>query len=654
MTNVMYFLFAKKALFLTFGLKPNLLFMTKNYLKLALGLAFAFMVNQTVQAQTVFSYTGATETYTVPDGVTLISIEAKGSKGLDGSPAVGGNGAIMYGEFDVNPGDVITVYAGGNSAGIKAGGDGSWAENTTTGTLLIVAGGGGGATHSKVGAGAPTTNDGTASISHDGYTDGAPGTGGNGGGAGTGAWGTGGGGGWLSAGSAGLGSPGGAMPCKGSYGTTYAGGAGGGYSGGGGVDMGPGWGTGGGGAGGSYNIGETQDNVAAANAGLGEVTINEICTPLSVTVSDEEICLGESFTLDAISEGGGTITWDGGVINGEPFTPETAGSITYTATSDAELDCGYSVDIIVNELPEVAASVDLEVICAGESVVFSVSGADSYTWTPGDVVAGDPYTIETEGLNTFTVEGIDETTGCVYESVVEVMVNAIPDVTANVDDNEICIGESIVLTGGGAVTYEWEGDVVDGDSYTPDMTGEMNFFVTGTDENGCTDTASVDVTVFEAIEITYVGEDEMMGSDASIDITVTGGNPAYSFDWDNDGTGDFDDTEDLTDIAGGTYVVVVEDEAGCTGTATIDVGTQLGIDSDDLFLTVYPNPIVDHVTIQTNGKFSYILMSTDGAQLTTGSASELEELDLSELADGVYLLSVSTINGSRVIQLVKQ
>ncbi len=625
--------------------------MKKNYKSLKLILGLALFASVQAEAQDVYTYTGATDTYVVPADITSISIEANGSKGLDGASSTGGNGATMYGEFAVSPGDVLTFYVGGNSAGIKAGGDGSWVENTTSGTLLIVAGGGGGATHSRDGAGAPITNDGNASISHDGYTDGAPGTGGNGGGAGTGAWGTGGGGGWLSAGAAGAGSPGGAMPCLASYGTTYAAGAGGGYSGGGGVDMDSGWGTGGGGAGGSYNVGDAQDNLAANNAALGEITFTELCSPITVTVTSESVCLGDTFTIDGA--GAGTISWDGGVVNGEPFTTVDAGVFTYTSTSDSDADCGYSVEIEVLELPEVTASADETSVCAGESITLTGGGADTYEWTPGDIVDGEAFTPEA-GEHTFMVVGTDDA-GCENAAEIDVLVFDLPEVTATADDDEICLGESVTLTGEGATTYEWDGGVEDGVSFTPDAAGTNTYEVTGTDDNGCVNTETVDVTVYEALEIAYTTTDELFGDDGEINITVTGGNPAYTFDWDNDGTGDFDDDEDLTGLAGGTYIVVVEDAAGCTATETINLATQLSIGTENgIALAVYPNPTVGAITIQTAGNFNYELTAINGDIMLNGQAVDKTEISLDDFASGIYFVSVKTQGQVKTIKVVKK
>ena len=52
-------------------------------------------------------------------------------------------------------------------------------------------------------------------------------------------------------------------------------------------------------------------------------------------------------------------------------------------------------------------------------------------------------------------------------------------------------------------------------------------------------------------------------------ITVTGGSTPYTYDWDNDGTGDNDDNEDVAGLGDGTYYVMVTDSNGCTANDSI-------------------------------------------------------------------------------------
>jgi gliding motility-associated-like protein len=72
----------------------------------------------------------------------------------------------------------------------------------------------------------------------------------------------------------------------------------------------------------------------------------------------------------------------------------------------------------------------------------------------------------------------------------------------------------------------------------------------------------------DPLNITYSKADVTCagGSDATIDIEVTGGNPAYTFTWSNLAT-----SEDLTDIPFGEYQVLVNDTKNCTDSLTIAI-----------------------------------------------------------------------------------
>ena len=62
-------------------------------------------VNPCVSGNTVFVYTGAMQSFTVPAGVTSITIQALGAQGGGN----GGLGAKMTGTFTVTPGQVLQV-----------------------------------------------------------------------------------------------------------------------------------------------------------------------------------------------------------------------------------------------------------------------------------------------------------------------------------------------------------------------------------------------------------------------------------------------------------------------------------------------------------------------------------------------------------------
>jgi hypothetical protein len=646
----------------------NVIFISINNKKIAMKLILQFSAVfllifgvGTLNAQvTTFDYTGDLQTYTVPAGVTLIEIEAFGAQG---GGATGGLGGQAISTLPVTPGDVLEVHVGGNPTvqlgpggyngggavnaipcgGASDGWPGGGASDVRTSPSLsdrmIVAGGGGGRGWSSGVGGAGgglSGEDGEASWIVD--TNGKGGTAVAGGSGAT-------YGGHPPSGSGAFGTGGNSGPLD-TY-CTGGGGGGGWYGGGGGFVSA--------GAGGSSYVdypGATDESTTSGvRSGHGQIIITVLCTAIEVDVTDEVICLGDSFTLDGSGEG--EISWDGGVENAEPFTPDETGIFTFTATSDSDADCGFSIDIEVLPVPDVTASVDEDEICIGESIVLTGGGADEYEWFPLEIEDGEPYSPEV-GEFIYTVIGTDEA-GCENTAEVEVSVYDLPEIVATVSDEEICLGESITLNGEGGATYEWDPEEEDGVSFTPDATGTTTYTVLGTDDNGCVNEADIDVTVYEALELIYVTSDEIFGSDGSIDLTVTGGSTPYTYDWDNDGTGDFDDTEDLGGLTCGTYIVVVMCDAGCTATETIEVGCQVGIEElNGLEVSIYPNPASELVTISLEGTFNYTLTTIGGDVVLNGNGYNTEEISLDELAKGIYMIHVFAGDQSTVIKLIKE
>jgi hypothetical protein len=127
-------------------------------------------------AAATFNYTGAVQTYTVPPGVTRLTVDARGAQGAPdafGSATLhGGAGARVQGQLIVTPGQTLYLYvgqqgqmatSGGSGGGYNGGGNGGYlggvkgyggggatdirtsASGTAYTDRLLVAAGGGGA-----------------------------------------------------------------------------------------------------------------------------------------------------------------------------------------------------------------------------------------------------------------------------------------------------------------------------------------------------------------------------------------------------------------------------------------------------------------------------------------------------------------------------
>jgi len=397
---------------------------------------------------------------------------------------------------------------------------------------------------------------------------------------------------------------------------------------------------------GTYTL-EVMDTLGCTTTFTFDVIL--LCNVLSVTVSDFILCETDLLTLDATSMSGAEITWDGGAINGIPFYPAETGTVTYIAASADPDDCRYSVDINVLPAPTVLASAGDGNFCEGETVVLSAGGdADSYSWDPLDL--SPPL-----GVTTYTLTGTYGETGCANTATVDITVHALPTVVAIAEFETICEGSTTTLFGTGATTYTWipVGLIEDGVSFSPGPIGTYTYKVIGTDEYGCSNTDDIVINVVEGITISYVVTNLMFGADGAIDLIVTGGVPPYQFDWDNDGTDDFDDTEDLTGLTSGGYEVVVK--GGCEANKLIFVDSQVGISAEtENVLNVYPNPTTDLLTIEQSGNFTYMIMSIEGQKILEGNGVNLETISIDNFAAGAYFLFVITDAGTERIQVVKQ
>ncbi|MDT8411678.1 MAG: HYR domain-containing protein [Vicingaceae bacterium] len=344
--------------------------------------AAPFVIDSCAIIRDTLFYSGAIVNWTVPTGVTNLSIEARGAEGSNntssGVPA--GLGAIMMGDFTVNPGDVFKVLVGQqytNTLG-NGGGGGTFVTDISN-NPLIVAGGGGGSSqdtdspnkHGQVG-----TTGGTGAGG--GGIGGSAGNGGSIGasfasGAGAGLL-TNGADGWTAA-SGGFsflnGGSGGTANTNaqggfggGGSGSSYVvGGGGGGYSGGGSGSNSAGSGVGGGGA--SFNSGTNQNNSGGANSGHGMVVFTYT----------------NSSTL--------TVTQLAGLASGSNF-PVGVTTNTFEVSNGTQMDtCSFNVTVIDTTLPIITCPSNVTTCdsvvtgispttsdnCGNETVAYLLSGA---------------------------------------------------------------------------------------------------------------------------------------------------------------------------------------------------------------------------------------------------------------------------------------
>jgi gliding motility-associated-like protein len=149
------------------------------------------------------------------------------------------------------------------------------------------------------------------------------------------------------------------------------------------------------------------------------VTVN--ANPTVDAGLDQTICATQGVTLNATANLGSAISWSNGLPNGFPFAPANTQTYTATATSPAGCTATDQVVVTVNPLPTVSAGPD-QVICAGDAVTLTGSGAVSYSWNNG-VTNGVVFNPTT--TTTYTVTGTSAL-NCTATDQAVVTVNPLP------------------------------------------------------------------------------------------------------------------------------------------------------------------------------------------------------------------------------------
>ena len=184
------------------------------------------------------------------------------------------------------------------------------------------------------------------------------------------------------------------------------------------------------------------------------ISSNVIVNPspnLILNPASSSICLGASLQIEAF--GANTYSWSPSIglntttSNIVQASPNS--SVTYTVTGTDINNCVDSIEfeLIVGIPPIVTIDPLNPIICQGESVTLSASGADNYMWHPstnlsssiGSSVVANPS--QTQVYDVIGTDALD------CKDTVSVLVNVIPLPTANIisSSGEICSGDSAAI-----------------------------------------------------------------------------------------------------------------------------------------------------------------------------------------------------------------
>ena len=337
----------------------------------------------------------------------------------------------------------------------------------------------------------------------------------------------------------------------------------------------------------AWSNSQTSNTITVNNAGTYTVTGTDAngCTNTTTkTVSinptyniplSHSICEGESYNF-----------------YGQNIT--MAGTYTHTLQTVNGCDSLLTLVVTLKALPTTAIT-GSTALCEGESTTLTANGGVSYVWSNGNT--SNNINVTQSGVYAVTATNAE---GCSASTNVTVTVNPLPNVNIT-GNSSFCQGDNTTLTATGASTYAWSNSQ-SGNAITVSNAG--TYTVTGTDANGCTNTATKTISVNPTYNI-------------PLTHSICQGE-SYNFHGQN-----------IT--AAGTYTHTLQTVNGCDSVLT-------------LTLTVLPQP---NVTITGNTSLcegqSTVLTANGGVSYAWSNASTNNSISVAQ--SGVYTVTATNVEG---------
>lgn len=371
----------------------------------------------------------------------------------------------------------------------------------------------------------------------------------------------------------------------------------------------------------NYSLIGTDENGCSNN---DQLTITVHPLPQVYAGLDQTICEGDQLLMNG--SGAANYTWSSGNNNGDLITPPI-GTTIYAVVGTSTFGCinTDAFQVIVHELPEIEAGIDVEV-CENMSVLLSASGGLNYSWN--NSISNNQAFIAPIGTTVYTVTGTSNV-GCTNTDQVAVVVHPLPSIQAGTDLS-ICLGDTVVLMGQGGFNYQWSNSINNGVPFIPSSTS--SYTLTGVSQFGCVNSDNLIITV-NPIPNVNAGNDTSICFGESITLIGTG---ATSYTWNNGVTNNMS----FIPLQGThVYTVVGTTNQGC-------------INSDSLIVTVKSLPIIQFEADATSGcipKTVHFLNETENTQScswkfgTDSSIGNYSDAAYTFTAEGCYDVSLEVL-----------
>ncbi len=337
----------------------------------------------------------------------------------------------------------------------------------------------------------------------------------------------------------------------------------------------------------SWDNGQTTATATNLSAGNHSFTVTDITTgctgvgtvnvPTAPTLTASAVVVTNATCLvggSATASGAGgtppyTYKWDN---NQTTATATNLGAGPHSVTVTDSKGCVATAFVIIGQTqgPTVTAVVNANATCtAGGSATATATGGAGgyiYLWDNGQATA--TATNLSVGVHHVTVT---DAAGCSASAMVTITQPGAPTVIVSPGSPANCTSGGGSATAGasggtGPYTFHWSNGA---NGATLNNLNAGTYTVTVTDAAGCTATGQVSVAAAIPPNVVIVASSNAKcDQPGSATASASGGSGAYTYKWDNNET-----TATAINLAAGSHTVTVTDAAGCTATASVNIGS---------------------------------------------------------------------------------
>lgn len=203
----------------------------------------------------------------------------------------------------------------------------------------------------------------------------------------------------------------------------------------------------------TYTVTGTASNGCTATSTVS-LTVHPLPTVLA-NANPASICTGMPTTLSG--SGATSYVWTGGISDGVPFIPTTNSTYTVTGTDANGCSNTSSVSITVAGNLPIGVLPSEPLICIGDTIQLTASGATIYQWLPNSDINATNISnplVYPSSSTTYTVTGSDAS-GCSGTATIHIEVIPRPDLKVTKSGDVECNIHTIQLTASGTSSYTW-------------------------------------------------------------------------------------------------------------------------------------------------------------------------------------------------------